>query len=237
MPATRRLVSDSLIRLHQEFRRRWDKPPGRRASDSRSCVRTSRSRDGLVTSSEMRGRRMVAVHGQLGDGSVKRQSGGQAERCGARGAESGLVELRMRRNRAARPRLSPSGRRRCETSADRRAPAPRVFPPILTGPEGPGAGPRAALFKSVRSEPQRGCTGAGASRGLQNRLRGPDEGSLVGSIPIHPRHFLSSDHPSAASYFLMPSLSGVVEADGNADGNARRAPPSEPKLAAGTCTR
>ena len=24
---------------------------------------------------------------------------------------------------------------------------------------------------------------------LQNRLRGPDEGSLVGSIPIHPRQF------------------------------------------------
>jgi hypothetical protein len=33
----------------------------------------------------------------------------------------------------------------------------------------------------------RGCTGAGALRGLQNRLRGAVEASWVGSIPIHPR--------------------------------------------------
>ena len=32
-----------------------------------------------------------------------------------------------------------------------------------------------------------GCTGAGAPRGLQNRLRGAAEASRVGSIPIHPR--------------------------------------------------
>jgi hypothetical protein len=31
--------------------------------------------------------------------------------------------------------------------------------------------------------------GAGAPRGLQNRLRGAVEASWVGSIPIHPRQF------------------------------------------------
>src|SRR5206468_11850416 len=32
--------------------------------------------------------------------------------------------------------------------------------------------------------------GAGAPRGLQNRLRGAVEASWVGSIPIHPRHLV-----------------------------------------------
>src|SRR5438132_3315653 len=35
--------------------------------------------------------------------------------------------------------------------------------------------------------PSWGCSAAGAARGLQNRLRGADDASWVGSIPIHPR--------------------------------------------------
>ena len=31
------------------------------------------------------------------------------------------------------------------------------------------------------------------THGLQNRLRGAAEASWVGSIPIHPRHFLAHD--------------------------------------------
>ena len=40
----------------------------------------------------------------------------------------------------------------------------------------------------------RGCSGAGALRGLQNRPWGPDDGSQVGSIPIHPRQICIQHH-------------------------------------------
>lgn len=50
--------------------------------------------------------------------------------------------------------------------------------------------PRSGRRRKTRASrlgPRRGCKGAGAPRGLQNRLRGAAEASWVGSIPIHPR--------------------------------------------------
>jgi len=57
-----------------------------------------------------------------------------------------------------------------------------------SGADGLGRGGDPAGAREPRIiRPRRGCMGAGASRSLQNCLRGAVEASWVGSIPIHPR--------------------------------------------------
>ena len=157
----------------------WDKPPGRRASDSWALARYFCTVAGLMANWDSWGRSMVISHRQLDDSGVNRR--GKQVEAPIRG-----VELPGRRDRTAR-RLPVPGGRRCETSADPRRRPPGLVAATLAGRRTSGAPVRGGLAPVGTISTQRGCTGAGASRGLQNRLRGPDEGSLVGSIPIHPR--------------------------------------------------
>ena len=71
----------------------------------------------------------------------------------------------------------------------------RIRPP--TSPSR-SAGPLKGPGWSAVGLPPRGCSGAGASRGLQNRPWGGAEPSQVGSIPIHPRHLGSPRVPIVA---------------------------------------